>query len=85
MIDLIGYVAAFLTTISFLPQAIKTIRTRDTSGISLAMYSMFVFGVVLWFVYGFLKGDKIIMMANIVTFVLAGMVLCLKIKAVRKS
>ena len=84
IIDVVGYVAAFLTTISFLPQVIKTLRTRDTSGISLTMYSIFVSGVVLWFIYGFLRDDKIVMMANVVTFILAGSVLLLKIKAVRK-
>lgn len=84
MIDIIGYVAALLTTLSFFPQAFKTIKTRDTSGISLLMYSMFVGGVLLWLCYGLLKGDNAIIFANLVTFFLAGAVLIIKIKAVRK-
>lgn len=84
MVDLLGYVAACLTTVSFLPQVIKTFKTRDTSGISLIMYSLFVMGIILWFFYGVLRDDMIIMSANMVTFFLAGSVLMLKIKAVKK-
>ncbi|WP_331851896.1 SemiSWEET transporter [Polynucleobacter necessarius] len=51
-IDVIGYCAAFLTTVSFLPQAIQSWRTRDLSGISLGMYSLFTLGVGLWLIYG---------------------------------
>ena len=50
--DLIGYLAAALTTCSFLPQALHTFRTRDVSGISLGMYSTFTLGVALWLAYG---------------------------------
>ena len=50
--DWIGYAAATLTTASFLPQAVLTLRTRDTRGISLAMYSAFTAGVALWLLYG---------------------------------
>ena len=56
--NMIGYAAAILTTISFLPQAIMTIRTRDTESLSLAMYSSFTLGVLLWLVYGFLSRIK---------------------------
>lgn len=48
--DLIGYLAAALTTFSFLPQALHTFRTRDVSGISLGMYGSFTLGVALWLV-----------------------------------
>ena len=51
-IELIGYCAAFLTTIAFLPQAIQSWRSRDLSGISLGMYSLFTVGVGLWLIYG---------------------------------
>lgn len=84
MIDIIGYIAACLTTFSFLPQAIKTIKSRDTSGISLIMYSMFVFGVFMWFLYGLLKSDYAVMIANFFTMILAGSILSIKIKAIRK-
>lgn len=79
-IDIIGYCAALLTTLSFLPQAIKTIKTKDTSGISLIMYSMFTLGVLGWLVYGFIKNDTPLIAANLVTLSLAGVILRLKIK-----
>ena len=80
MIDIIGLVAAFLTTISFLPQVIKTVKTRDTSGISLLMYLVFVLGVTLWLAYGILLKNKIIILANLITLVLAGVILAIKVK-----
>lgn len=80
MTELIGYLAAFFTTASFLPQAIKTIRTKDVSGVSLLMYSMFVTGVIFWLIYGWLLGNMVIVVANIVTVILAGIVLIIKIK-----
>ena len=51
-VSTIGYVAAFCTTVSFLPQAIKTIQTKDTSGISLYMYALFTVGTLFWLIYG---------------------------------
>jgi len=75
-----GYVAALLTTASFVPQAIMTIRTRNTSGISLAMYVIFTIGVALWLVYGIALGSGPMMVANIVTLALAGTILALKIR-----
>ena len=80
IIDIIGYFAAILTTLSFLPQAINTIKTKDTSGISLIMYSMFTIGVLGWLIYGFIKNDIPIFIANLVTLSLAGVILSLKIK-----
>ncbi|MDR3499343.1 MAG: SemiSWEET transporter [Parvibaculum sp.] len=67
----IGYIAALLTTISFIPQAIMTIRTHDTEGISVSMYVIFVTGVFFWFVYGVIQRDFAIIAANFLTFVLA--------------
>ena len=49
---MIGTIAAILTTLSFLPQAYQVIKTKDTSSISLGMYTMFVFGVFLWIIHG---------------------------------
>jgi MtN3 and saliva related transmembrane protein len=77
--DLIGYAAAALTTGSFLPQAILTLRTRDTSGISLAMYGAFTAGVALWLVYGIALGEWPIVVANAVTLVLAATILGTKL------
>ncbi|NBV06909.1 MAG: glutathione synthetase [Proteobacteria bacterium] len=79
MIELIGYIGAFLTTTSFLPQAIKTIKTRDTSGISLVMYLMFVTGVCFWLAYGFLIHSQILIISNSIVFFLSGIILCVKI------
>lgn len=75
----IGYLAAFCTTFSFVPQVIQTWRTRDTTGISLAMYVIFVAGVALWLVYGFIRRDWPLAGANLITLVLSGSVLMLKV------
>jgi len=79
-ITLCGLVAAFFTTISFLPQAIKTIRTKDTSSISLSMYIMFAFGTLMWFVYGIFSNNLPITLANGITLILASIILYFKIK-----
>ncbi len=75
-----GLVAAFCTTASFLPQALQTIKTKDTKGISLSMYSLFTFGTLLWLIYGILGTDYPIMIANGITLVLALVILTYKIK-----
>jgi MtN3 and saliva related transmembrane protein len=78
-IEILGYVAATLTTISFLPQAILTIRTRDTDGLSLSMYSTFTLGVLGWLIYGFFLKNNVIMIANSITLFLAMLILSFKI------
>lgn len=78
--DLLGYCAAMLTTASFVPQAIKTFRTRDVKGISLAMYSSFTAGIALWLVYGVLLGAWPIIVANVITLALASAILVMKIR-----
>lgn len=80
MTEIIGYIAAFLTTISFLPQVIKTLKTKDTTGISLLMYFIFTSGVFLWLIYGILLKNIVITSANLLTLVLAGMILLLKLR-----
>jgi len=80
MHDLIGYLAAALTTCSFVPQALHTFRTRDVSGISLGMYSVFTVGIALWLVYGLLLGAWPIVAANAVTLALAGAILGMKLR-----
>ena len=77
--EMIGYLAAILTTSSFLPQAILTIRTRDTEGLSLGMYSIFTTGVFCWLIYGIFISDKAIIFANAITFLLAASILFVKI------
>jgi MtN3 and saliva related transmembrane protein len=78
--DIVGTMAATLTTLSFLPQAWLTLRTRDVSGISLSMYSVFTVGVSLWLVYGVLLGAWPVIIANAVTLGLAITILTLKIR-----
>lgn len=78
--DLIGTVAACLTTASFIPQAWHTFRTRDVSGISLGMYSLFTLGVALWLVYGILLTAWPIIIANVITTSLALAILLMKLR-----
>jgi MtN3 and saliva related transmembrane protein len=79
MPEMIGYLAATLTTASFLPQAILTIKTKDTESLSLSMYSLFTLGVFFWLIYGFFIADKAIIFANAITLVLAASILSFKI------
>lgn len=81
-VDIVGWMAASLTTISFLPQAIKTIRTKNTHGISLLMYAIFTVGVICWAIFGTLIKTYVIVAANIITFLLASTILVIKIKNV---
>lgn len=78
--DLIGYLAATLTTCSFLPQAVHTFRTRDVSGISLGMYSVFTTGVALWLAYGLALQAWPIVVANAITLMLATAILVMKLR-----
>ena len=78
-IETLGYIAAFLTTAAFLPQTIKTIRSRDTASISLAMYVMFTTGIALWLGYALLIESMPMIIANIITFVLSATILVLKL------
>lgn len=80
---LLGYPAAFLTTIAFVPQAWQSWRTRDLSGISLPMYALFTLGVALWLGYGIAIGSLPVIAANAVTLLLAAIVLWLKIVQIR--
>lgn len=84
MNDLIGYLAASLTTLSFLPQALHTFRTRDVSGISLGMYALFTTGVALWLAYGVLLGAWPLIAANGLTLALALGILVMKLRYSRR-
>lgn len=77
--DWLGYLAASLTTLSFVPQAWLTFRTRDVRGISLGMYSAFTLGVALWLAYGIALGAWPVIVANAVTLALAVSILAMKI------
>jgi MtN3 and saliva related transmembrane protein len=78
--ELVGYLAACLSTLSFVPQAWLTFRTRDVSGVSLGMYSLFTLGVALWLLYGVLVAAWPIVAANAVTLALASVILTMKVK-----
>lgn len=75
-----GYVAATLTTVAFLPQTIKTLRTKDTRGISLRMYVVFTAGVAMWLWYGFVLQSWPMILANVVTLVLSTSILVMKLR-----
>ena len=75
-----GTVAATLTTLAFVPQAVKTLRTRDTRGISTHMYVVFTVGVGFWLVYGCVLGSWPMIVSNAVTLVLAGAILAMKLR-----
>ena len=79
-LEWLGFLAATLTTVAFVPQALKTLRTRDTSGISLGMYSVFTAGIACWFGYGLYLQSWPMILSNAVTFVLAAIILGLKLK-----
>lgn len=78
--DWLGVVAGCLTTISFLPQVLLTWRTKRAEGVSLGMYSLFATGVALWLVYGFMLGAWPIIIANLITLILALFVLVMKLR-----
>ena len=79
-IDAIGSVAAVLTTASFIPQAWHSFKTRDVSGVSLGMYSVFTLGVALWLLYGVLLQSWPLMIANSITLLLAAAILGMKLR-----
>jgi len=76
----IGFAAAALTSASFIPQAVMTIRSRNTRGISLGMYITFTVGVAFWLVYAIYLRSVPMILANAVTLALAGTILALKLR-----
>ena len=79
-IEIIGLIAAFLTTASFLPQVYKTWKTKDVSSLSLPMLTMFFIGVVMWLIYGVLKESLAIILANAITVISLFLLVYFKIK-----
>ena len=77
--DLIGYLAAALTTFSFVPQAWLTFRTKDVSGISVGMYSVFTVGISLWLAYGLMLNAWPIVIANTITLALSAAILAMRL------
>jgi MtN3 and saliva related transmembrane protein len=79
-LDLIGYAAALLTTISFVPQVLHTWKSRRTGGLSLGMVTLFTLGVALWLAYGIALGAWPVIAANAVTLALAAFLLAMKLR-----
>lgn len=80
LITIVGLLAGFLTTGSFLPQIIKTIRTKDTRNISLTMYVIYVIGVILWLAYGYVINDIVLLITNSFSLVFGIVLLIMKLK-----
>ena len=78
-IEILGFTSAFLTTISFVPQAILVIKTRETAALSLTMYSIFTLGVACWLAYGIIIEDSAVIFANLITLLLSTIILSIKI------
>lgn len=85
MEQFLGYLAALLTTISFIPQVIQVIKTKDTKSISLPMYIMFILGLSLWLVYGIMLKEWPIILANLFTICFASVILIYKVKEKKTS
>lgn len=80
-----GLVAAVCTTASFVPQAVKTIKTQDTTSISLVMYLLFTFGTLMWLIYGLLSNNMPVILANAITLLLASTILYFKMRHQNKT
>lgn len=80
LMEVVGILAGMCTTLSFIPQAAQIIKTRDTSSISLTMYAVFVVGVFLWVIYGFIISSISVLMWNVMTLMLAGTILYMKLR-----
>ncbi len=83
--DIIASIAAFFTMIGYVPQAIKTIKTKDTKGISFWMYFFSIVGVVFWLIFGFMIGNLPIIFKNIAVIILGGTVLWIKTAHILKD
>jgi MtN3 and saliva related transmembrane protein len=80
LVELVGFGAATLTTVAFVPQAILTWKQRRAEGVSLGMYLVFVAGVAAWLAYGVMIDSLPIIVANVVTLLLAGFILAMKLR-----
>ena len=80
MTDSVGYLAAILTTLAFVPQVVKTWRSKSAGDLSLGTLAVFTIGVFLWLVYGFRTRATPVIAANAVTFVLSGVLVALKLR-----
>ena len=79
-VTILGLVAGTLTTLSFLPQLLKAWKSRSTHDISIGMFSLLAAGITLWIVYGVVTSDLPVIVANVVSLVLVGLILALKLR-----
>lgn len=79
LVDLLGITAGALTTAAFLPQVIKTWKSKSAKDLSLGMFSLFVLGVILWLIYGILIDSLPVILANAATLLLSSMLLYFKL------
>lgn len=77
---ILGLLACALTTGAFVPQIVKTIKTKDTKDISLWMYIIYLVGVLVWFVYGYMIGETAILVGNTFSFLFGAIMLVMKLK-----
>ena len=83
--DAIGFLAGALTTIAFVPQALKMYNTKSGKDVSARMLMIFSFGVVLWLIYGIMIGSLPVILANVVTLILSATIIALKIRYSRSN
>lgn len=83
--EVVGAVAALLTTAAFVPQAFKVLRTREKAAISLTMYALFTAGVALWLAYGIITVQWSITIANAITLALAALILGVKLRSLKRG
>ena len=80
IVSLLGFLAGALTTIAFVPQLVRSWRSRSVKDVSCGMLTIFCTGVFLWLTYGLLIHSWPVIVANVVTLILAGAILILKLK-----
>ncbi len=84
-VDILGYSAGFITTLTFLPQVIKTYRERSARDISLNMFLIAAINEIMWVVYGGLKQDMVIVLTNVVVLVLSTTMIGFKLRYGKRS
>ncbi len=78
-LDILGFLAGLLTTVAFIPQLVRTWNTKSAEDVSLGMFILFILGVMLWCIYGFEIHSIPVVVANVITTILAGCILTLKL------
>ncbi|MFN3671503.1 MAG: SemiSWEET family sugar transporter [Bosea sp. (in: a-proteobacteria)] len=84
-ITAIGFGAALCSTVSFVPQAWRIVRTRDTSALSAPMYVITTIGFLLWLIYGIMKGEWPLIITNAICFLLAGFILAMTLASPKQK